>query len=275
MLSDHYEAGTIDLTRLVARWKLLEQLYEVTRVTLAERRKDVLHARMIDENLPAGHRVYMVAERYLSIAWDNHAAFCALIQGSHGVTMSAPWNLLRPTFEAAFYATWVLDPDESLERRRRALRVEYLDEIEHRRYYEEVLKMKSAATSEELETSRVQLSERRAKNEASYGADAAALGMKFPPSPVVVLDQLGGLSHCAGLADADVLLRLAWRNLSGHQHGRGSAMLRDADRDDRHPTPGGIFAVVAVNDDAFFEAADVTTNMHMGAVELLLRRSRP
>lgn len=39
--------------------------------------------------------------------------------------------------------------------------------------------------------------------------------------------------------------------------------------------PGGMRAIVSVNDDAFLTAADITTNMHLAAVELLLRRCRP
>jgi hypothetical protein len=168
----------------------------------------------------------------------------------------------------------VLDPEDSVERRRRGLRLEYLDEVEHRRYYDEVLKMRTEATPEEIAAAREDLNARRVENDASYRHDAEALGMTYPPTGVIVLDHIGTLSHLQDTPDGDVLLRTTWRALSGHQHGRGSAMLRAGDKTNTAPIHGGMSAIVSVNDEAFLTAAHVTTSMHIGAVELLLRRSR-
>jgi len=274
VLSQRVASGQVDLSRLSERWQLLEALYDAARAVIDNRSPDGLCARMIDERQVAGHRVYMTAERYLGVAWDNHAALVALIQSPHGLTPSAPWNLLRPTFEAAFHAVWVLDPEESLERRRRALRVEWLDELDHRRYYDEVMQMRSAAGDADWQEARRHLAQRKDTNEASYRSDAEALHLPWPPANINIRDELGRLSHCAGLPDSDVLLRSAWRALSGHQHGRASAMLRGSDKSDGHEVPGGAYAVLSINDDAFLTAADVTLNMHMEAVALLLKRSQ-
>lgn len=274
MLSERIACGQVDLSQLASRWHLLESLYGAARVVIANRPADAFCARMIDERLVAGHRVYMTAERYLGVAWDNHAALIELIQGPHGLSPSAPWNLLRPCFEAAFYAAWVLDPDESLERRRRALRLEWLDELDHRRYYDEVMKMQSAIGQTDLHAAEAELAKSRERNETSYKADAESLEMSWPPLGINVRDELGNLSHHAEHQDSDVLVRSVWRALSGHQHGRASAMLRGSDKAERHNVPGGVYAVLSVNDDAFLTAADVTVNMHMEAVALLLKRSR-
>jgi hypothetical protein len=275
VLSDRYACGSFDLSPLVRRWQLLDALYAAARTALANRPKDLLHARMIDEQQSAGHRVYMVAERCLGVAWDNHAALVALLQSSHGLSPSAPWNLLRPTFEAAFYAAWVLDPEDTLERRRRALRLEWLDELDHRKYYKDAMVLLGEDPTE-LAAASEQLAAAQARNETSYAADAKRLGLSWPlPKSVVVTDELGGLSHCQYLKHSDVLLRSVWRSLSGHQHGRASAMLRGSDRLDQREVPGGMHTVLSINDEAFTNAADVTTNMHMEAVALLLRRSRP
>ncbi len=51
-------------------------------------------------------------------------------------------------------------------------------------------------------------------------------------------------------------------------------MLRGSDKSDRHSVPGGVYAVLSINDDAFLTAADVTVTMHMKAVALLLKRSQ-
>lgn len=215
----------------------------------------------------------MTAERYLGVAWDNHSALVALIQSPHGLSPSAPWNLLHPTFEAAFHAAWILDPEESLERRRRALRVEWLDELDHRRYYD-VMRMQSAVRDADWQEASRHLAQRKDANEASYRSHAEALDLPCPPASVNIRDELGRLSHCAGLPDSDVLLRSVWRALSGHQHGKASAMLRGSDKSDRHKVPGGVYAVLSINDDAFLTAADGTVNIHMEAVALLLKRSQ-
>lgn len=274
MLSQRVASGQVDLSRLSERWQLLEALYDAARVTIANRQPDGLCARMIDERQVAGHRVYMTAERYLGVAWDNHSALVALIQSPHGLSFSAPWNLLRPTFEAAFHAAWILDPEASLERRRRALRVEWLDELDHRGYYDEVMRMRSDAEDADRQEASWRLTQSKGANEASYRSDAEALDVTWPPAGVNVRDELGLLSHCAGLPDSDVLLRSVWRALSGHQHGRASAMLRGSDKSDENEVPGGVHAILSINDDAFLTAADVTVNMHMEAVALLLKRSQ-
>lgn len=124
----------MDLGELPARWQTLEALYRLARDELQARDPDILHARMIDEGQTAGRRAYMGAQRCLSVAWDNHDALISLLR-HHGATQFAPWNLLRPTFEASFYALWLLDPEDSIERRRRGLMFEWLDELEHRTYY--------------------------------------------------------------------------------------------------------------------------------------------
>lgn len=83
-------------------------------------------ARFIDEGQIAGPRTYITVSRLLQVALDNHLALIGLLQG-HGVSHWAPWNLMRPVFEAAFYVMWILDPDESRDRRRRGLRAEVND----------------------------------------------------------------------------------------------------------------------------------------------------
>jgi hypothetical protein len=274
VLSQRVPSGQVDLSRLSERWQLLEALYGAASAAIDNRPPDALCARMIDERQVAGHRVYMTAERYLGVAWDNHSALVALIQSPHGLSYSAPWNLLRPTFEAAFHAAWILDPEESLERRRRALRVEWLDELDHRHYYDEVMRMGSAVGDADWQEASRHLARSKDANEASYRSDAEALDLPWPPARVNIRDELGRLSHSTGLPDSDVLLRSVWRALSGHQHGRGSAMLRGSDKSDQHRVPGGIYAVLSINDDAFLAAADVTVNMHMEAVTLLLKRSQ-
>jgi hypothetical protein len=73
-------------------------------------KSQALSARAFDEAQPAGLRTYMQATQFLGVAHDNHSALMTLL-ASQGATVWAPWSLLRQTFEAGSYATWILDPD--------------------------------------------------------------------------------------------------------------------------------------------------------------------
>jgi hypothetical protein len=94
----------MDLGNLPDYWALLAGEFQTVEnlPSLAEAR--LLSARAFDESQPAGHRAYMEAKRYLSVAEDNHEALLALLE-QRGATLWAPWSLLRPIFEASFYAS--------------------------------------------------------------------------------------------------------------------------------------------------------------------------
>lgn len=277
MFSDRVEAGKIDLSDLARRWALVDQLWETTRRAVYDRSREILTARTIDEGQTAGHRVYIAAERYLAVARGNQQALVSLLLSDHGLSMFAPWTLMRGTFEAAFYTAWLLDPDESLERRRRGLRLEYHDERDHKAYYADVMKLSGHPEFVgEFDALRESLDAADANNAESYRREAQELGLPFPKMPEVkVLDGLSTLSCTGTHKGLDVLLRATWRGLAGQQHGRASAMLRAADKSDVRPTPGGVQAFVSVNDDHFLTAAHVTTTLHLEALGAVLKRTQP
>lgn len=281
VLSNHRtHTGNIDLSDLARRWRLLEQLYATAESVIAAHDPRIFCARTFDQGQTAGQRVYTTAERYLNIARDNHQALVALITSPHGITTFAPWNLLRPEFEASFYAAWILDPDDSRERRRRALRLELLDQRDHNLYYEDVMRMAEGPAVGELADGFVALStsleEARQRNEAVYSQEAAQLDLPYPKiAGVNVLREIGTLSTCGEAPQTDFLLRATWRGLSGIQHGRASAVLRASNLRDGQETEYGIRGMLDVDDDAFRNAANATTCLHMEAVRLLLERSRP
>ena len=270
--------GSLDLSQLHPRWQMLEQLYGILRGNLASREERVLTDRMIDEQQTSGRRTYMAVHRCLSVAWDNHDALLALLK-HHGATQFAPWNLLRPTFEAAFYAVWLLDPPESVERRRRGLRFEWLDELKHRAYYSDVDKLEGFVEDSDreiYEQDLARLAGVRLDHDDVYKTEADALGLAWPlPKKINVLDELGKLSELQVAEGSDLVLRSTWRTLSGMQHGRGSTLLRGSDRTNEIPTEGGVHALLSINDDAFTAAATITNGLHQQAVLLLSNRSAP
>ncbi|NHA01355.1 hypothetical protein G5V59_20030 [Nocardioides sp. W3-2-3] len=212
MFNDRVETGTLDLSELAQHWQLLDAAYDAVRHVTAKRRPGLLHARMIDEGQVAGHRVYMAAQRYLMIARDNHQALVALLQSPHGLSVSAPWNLLRGTFEASFYAAWVLDPEESLERRRRALRLEIADEREQDLYYDDLLKVFGEDLEADPAAAKQDFDQAARDVDTTYRAEAQELGLTYPPPGPKVLHGLAEsvMRYRDGTRCARVQSGLAW-----------------------------------------------------------------
>src|SRR4051794_29523358 len=107
----------MNLGSLPTVWAAVDKMNREADQLGEQPRAQLLSARLIDEGQVAGPRTYITASRLLQVAFDNHLALIGLLQ-HHGATHWAPWNLMRPVFEAAFYVVWILDPAESVERRR-------------------------------------------------------------------------------------------------------------------------------------------------------------
>jgi PAS domain-containing protein len=129
-------------------------------------------ARFLDEAQPAGPRTYIGVVRLLNIAIDNQEAFQSLIT-TRGVTHWSHWNLLRSVFEASFCAIWVLDPNDSRERRRRGLRLEILDSKEQRNWIDS---LKHVGVDEEASDANTQW---QAGATRVYKSEADALGLNW------------------------------------------------------------------------------------------------
>lgn len=116
----------------------------------------------------------------------------------------------------------------------------------------------------------------RQRNESVYAREAAQLDLPYPRvTGVNVLRELGTLSTCDDAPQTDFLLRATWRGLSGIQHGRASAVMRASTLRNSEETEYGVRGLLDVDDDAFLNAANATTSLHMEAVRLLLERSQP
>lgn len=246
---------------LAGEFQTLENLPSLTRARL-------LSARAFDESQPAGHRTYMEVQRYLGVARDNHQALLALLE-HHGASLWAPWSLLRPVFEASFYATWIIEPDAGRDRRLRGLRCEVLDCYQQRAH---------RAAFKKLPQTRQMIEDAERHQEqgslAVYRAEAAALGEPFDRvhQKINVAAELTKLSFVRGQADFAAFLESTWRLLSGFEHGLGWAVLRGADRGAETEIPGGKGMVLSINDAEFALAAKVTYALLANACRLFKRR---
>lgn len=264
---DMFTTGeTLELGDLQRHWTDLEKAYSrLRRLPESHRMSSALTARRFDEAQPAGTRAYFAAERYLGVAMDNHWALLSLLE-HHGVTPSSPWSLLRPSFECAFLAGWVLDPDDGAQRRLRGLRLEVMDHRERLNHIKAFEKVPDVAAL--LDQAR----EGREAAEAAYRADAEALGVKWQQvtQKVNVVDELPRLSWVQReepIVSATMVAQ--WRMLSGYEHGLGWAMLRGSNATERVTIPGGAQMQLTVNDDAFKVAAQCVVWLLRSAISRL------
>jgi hypothetical protein len=261
-------AGVLNLGDLPEYWALLDHEFRTldNLPSLAEAR--LLSARAFDESRTAGHRTYIEAKRYLSVANDNHEALLSLLK-HRGATLWAPWSLLRPIFEASFFASWILDPDSGRDRRLRGLRCEVLDCFQqraHRAAFKKLPEMRQLIEDAERQLDQGSL--------AVYRAEAAALGEPFDRvhQKINIVVELPKLSFAKAQGDLVAFLEGTWRLLSGFEHGLGWAMLRGADRGAGTEIPGGMGMFLSIKDEEFVLAAKTTYALLVNACRLFKTR---
>jgi hypothetical protein len=171
----HYEAGEIDTSSLEEDWTRLRALDEAMQAAdLAFAGSDGPCDRRFDAAQPAGHRVYIQASGLLASAREHQIVYEQLIHVI-GHYPRAPWSLLRPAFESAFWAWWILDPDDSASRRQRALGREVHDFNEQGMYLN-VLRRIPGKDRAQVQKEHDLL---RAESLRTYKREAHALGADF------------------------------------------------------------------------------------------------
>jgi hypothetical protein len=261
----------MDLELLPKYWeqidKLLEQVY-----SLPDRDPNDLTARAFDESQVAGSRVYIEAERYLNVAIDNHEALMTLLK-HHGVTLWAPWSLLRPIFESSFYAVWLLEPDDGRTRRLRALRCEIRDAIEQRNHQQIFLAFPEVKLALQDQWRR---SEQEGGATWTYRQEAKHLQISWEDAkrPINVFDEVRRLNVGGDPTNREVgiFLQAVWRTLSGFEHGLGWALIGNSEREMVAKTPGGVDMKLTLDDQAFVNTCKSTYLLFITGLQLFLRR---
>lgn len=275
MLQKSELVGELNLGSLPTRWRKLDFVIGHTNAVVARRDARVIDGRGVDESRIGGHRLYPIVERYLASAEDCHMALPRLLQ-SHGATQTAMWAILRAQFEAAFFALWLLEPDESRIRVLRGIRVEWLDDKQSRAYFDEVLRDQIVPLAE---VERIAELERHAKlsedHTRTYKRECAALGFSYHrPEPVNVVDELATL-QADRFPEQRPLLRHVWRTLAGLQHGDVGSLLRVSAKEDTVETGTGYSAQLSPSDSAFQTIAETTALLTMNAFSTYMQRHQP
>jgi hypothetical protein len=219
-----------------------------------------LTQRLFDEARPAGERSYIHARQLIGTASENYKAVLALLTG-RGATPVAPYNLIRPAFESAFHALWILDPADGQERCLRGLRVAVEDNRQRQNWTAELVKIPGLT-----EPQRQAMLEPIAKSSKIYRDEAEELGPGWNRASqrVTVEQEIPKLSY---VAVSEPIMRhmmvAGWKQLSGYQHGHVYAVVAGADRSMELEIPGGYVVRVTVNDQHFVIAMQTAALMQL------------
>ena len=261
--------STTDLDSLPPVWDALRHRYGELEIAEERYRTDptLLSQRRLDESQVAGPRTYMTAAGLLVAAQDNQAVLEKVVH-QIGITSHAPWNLIRPAFETAFHALWILDPIEGLARRRRGLRIELADHRERRNWVQAI--QATGLTTPEMDD---RLAARNDEVLATYSKEAEYFGSKIRdlnrlPNLVEEIPRLRTLARL----DAGIRYSLVatWRQLSGLQHGHTYALMGVSDKSHLVKIPGGVQMTVTANDHVFVTAAKSAAMIQLHALRRLI-----
>ena len=265
----------VDFSQLAPTWAAIDQSFdELKRIEATFVGQRLLTARAVDEGQTSGHRGYIRAFSLLQVAREHHAAFLSLIKVA-GFSPHAPFSLLRPILESGIQVLWLLDPDESLARRTRALRLEVQDHEAEMAYLGELVKTSSVGTrAAEI------VATRRANAGSTYRREATILGVDYAQlkRPLLnLVDEIPKLHNfLSGDPERSDSLRFMvaeWRKLSGYQHGKAWPTVLGSVKTEKVRIPGGERALVTASDDAIMMATGWASVVLLAAVELTIRRT--
>lgn len=232
---------------------------------LTDRRFDSAHR--------AGERLYITASGLIRVAREHQFLLAKTMVGPHavGVYPHATLNLIRPAFEAALTAFWLLDANDSLTRILRGLRQCWEDHRQSDAWAEEMLSP-PLATHETRES----VFQTKAKIAKRYHEDADHFRIKWDKvrQKINLVDEIKTLSTVQDDPLTRQALRIAWRQLSGVQHGLSYATLRSGQRIGEVPIPGGAQAVIVTDDEWLLTACRISAATQAWAMSTYINRTR-
>lgn len=262
------EVGTLKLGNLPNVWQALDLLEDdVDRANDRSTAQMDFTSRKFDEANRTGQRAYIQALHFIKSARDNQKALEALLRIR--ASPHAPWNLIRPAFESSFYAVWILEPEDSRVRKRRALRIAWSEQRQHRNRHKLMVELAHAAGHPSVLKAEEQ--DRLIKRRYEEEAHAVGMGTKELGQEPNMTDEIPKLTSL--VAGEPKFHLLKWRELSGIQHSDMGAMLKLSDKTYKLRIPGGYTATLALNDDDFVATCYSAAVMQMTAMRLYIRRS--
>lgn len=267
--------GTVDLSDAAALRQKLTAIRSVMERADAWHRAGQLDftERRMDEQKPGGPRVYILAHQLIGTALENYSSVFWLMQGANGITPVAPFNLIRPAFESALHALWILDAHDPRERCLRGLRLGHEDNKQKQRWNEAAMTLPFLTTE-----SRADLKLGHSDAETVYRQEARELGVPWNKVtvPFNAVEEIKRLSFVRADSERVLgpMLLLSWRQLSGYQHGHMSAILRGSTKTADVNITGGVQARLTVDDNSIGVALQVAGLLQLWAMYTYLQRCR-
>lgn len=263
---------TFEGSSLLPIWERLDALE--SQMEEADRwftRTTVLSDRRLDGAHRAGTRAYILASSLIGRARENHLL---LVQSftTPGVNVfpHATTNIIRPAFEAAARALWILDGDSTQERRLRALRSAWEDHNESRKWSAELMipSLMSVVAIEEKQARQTAIAKR-------YRDDASDLGISWSKVTQAMnfRDEIGRVSPLSSDATLAAFMRAIWRRMSGVQHGMSYASLLGSHRSEVNVIPGGLEALLVTDDDSLLTECRASALVQQWAMQTYIDRT--
>ena len=266
-------AETFDGTTLGPIWnKLKGQERVMTEADAWFAHSQVLTDRRLDSSHRAGIRAYITASQLIGFAREHqHFLEASLtLPGSHVYPHATP-NLIRPAFESALIALWILDGPNADERRLRGLRHCWEDQRQSNNWADELLvsSLVDVTTTDRVREARDVVRKR-------YHADAADLHLTWDQVTrrPDLLKAIDSLTHVDRQPLLKPFLRSIWRRLSGLQHGLSYASLLSAEMEVKVPVPGGLQVTLLTDDDALMTDCKASALVQSWAMHTYLTRTR-
>lgn len=236
------------------------------------KRSQVLSDRRLDGAHRAGRRAYIIANALIAKARESQLML-AQTMTTLGVNVfpHATPDIIRPAFEAAATALWILDGDTTEDRRMRGLRCAWKDHKESWNWAKELM-LPIFMTDEQIAAQ----SAKHALISKRYTDDARDLGLNWGKitNPMNFRDEVGKLSTVASEPELAAFLRAIWRRLSGVQHGLMYASLLGSDMHQAVPIPGGVEVVLFTNDNSLMTDCQASALMQLWAMSKYIERTR-
>lgn len=236
------------------------------------KRSQVLSDRRLDGAHRAGRRAYIIANALIAKARESQLML-AQTMTTPGVNVfpHATPDIIRPAFEAAAAALWILDGDTTEDRRLRGLRCAWKDHNESRKWAQELM-LPMFMTDEQIAAQQA----KHATISKRYIDDARDLGLNWGKvtNAMNVRHEVGKFSTVGSEPELAAFLRAIWRRLSGVQHGLMYAGLLGSDMHQAVPIPGGVEVVLFTNDDSLMTDCQASALMQLWAMGRYIERTR-
>jgi len=173
-------------------------------------------------------------------------------------------------------ALWLLQPEDSVTRVLRGVRVEWLDDHESHKYFSQMLSDPESPLDEAARALELAKHERLLRDhDSTFRSECERLGRKWPrPDRIDVTRELGRL-QIEQSPESRVLLLHTWRSLAGLQHGNAGALLRVSDMVERASGASGSRVRLSPSDSSFQTLAEITALLTMQAFARYLECHRP